>query len=295
MLHHPADPGDPEVRCPACGAKRFVHIFEVETIRPYEIVRCADCRLVFSQPRPSRQQLSEFYSSTYFKRSSNRGLGYADYEQVAELNARRMWSVLNTYAPVERCSPKRVLDVGCATGGFLSEAKAAGWDCVGVELSEAAVEIARRKFGLHVICGDLGSDALQRASFGLITMWHVLEHLIDPAEGIRRAINLLAPGALLFIELPNWNSVGRVLRRTKWAQLKPPEHINFFNSRSLTNLIKRAGLDVVRCTTHYPSLVDGARVRRASRPLRMLLAAAAVGACRVGRGGYLRLLGRRVA
>jgi 2-polyprenyl-3-methyl-5-hydroxy-6-metoxy-1,4-benzoquinol methylase len=186
-----------------------------------------------------------------------------------------------------------LLDAGCATGGFLAEAKAAGWDCLGVELSDHAVEIARNEFSLDVVHGDLDSDLLAPGSFGLITMWHVLEHLIDPAAALVRARELLLPGGMLFIELPNWNSLGRMAKGPAWKQLKPPEHINFFTPRSLAATATRAGFHVLRCDSHYPSMIDKAAVRRWSQPLHCGAATVAIAASAVGRGGYARLLAQR--
>jgi len=282
------------VVCPLCGRDhRLIHVFEVQTTQRYAIARCDACDFTFSTPRPTPNQLRDFYSSTYFKRSSEATLGYVDYRGMAEANARRMWGTLNSYVRLDHVSPRRILDVGCATGGFLAEARSSGWDCTGLELSQDAANVARREFGLSVLEGDLTCAALRQGSFGLITMWHVLEHLIDPREAIGQARALLDPCGLLFIELPNWNSLGRVVRRRSWSQLKPPEHINYFTPGSLRRLLARHGFAVLRCTTHYPSLMDRARVRRVSRPLHMVGAALAMAACQLGCGGYVRLVARR--
>lgn len=255
--------------------------------------KCGACGLAFTWPRPTPEELESFYSAAYFSGNGSDGLGYDDYRSLGELNARRSWSELQRFTPLDEIRPRRLLDVGCATGGFLAEAANAGWDCVGLEMSSAAAASARADFGLEVHEGDLHSTALPTGAFGLVTMWHVLEHMIAPDAALTRARELLAPGGLLFIELPNWNSVGRTLKRAHWSQMKPPEHINFFAADSLGAAVRQAGFRPVKTGTHYPSMVDKARVRRRSQPLHALAAVAAGAASALGRGGYLRLLARR--
>jgi 2-polyprenyl-3-methyl-5-hydroxy-6-metoxy-1,4-benzoquinol methylase len=236
------------------------------------------------------EELDRFYSSTYFERDRVTNLGYANYRSVAEENARRMWREMKTVLNGRKVAPQRLLDVGCATGGFLSEAQADQWECLGVEFSDFAIDVARAEFGLRVLKGDVFHPELAKESFGLVTMWHVLEHVVDPVATLERARELLAPGGFLFVELPNWASVGRRVKGAKWSQLKPPEHINFFTPATLATAAGRAGLKVLRATSAYPSLMDQAAVRRLSRPLHLLKAAIATVACKLGSGGYVRLL-----
>lgn len=278
--------------CPACRVAGTSHVCDVSTNACYAVERCRGCGLVYTMPRPTPEELADFYSSTYFERSAPTRLGYADYRAVAEANAKRMWLDLQRYTDLSAVTPQRLLDVGCATGGFLAAAAADGWSSVGIELSRDAAAIAREEYRLDVLEGDIESAPLEPAQFGLVTLWHVLEHLPDPLGALERVRKLLAPDGLAFIELPNWNSLGRVAKGAKWSQLKPPEHINFFTPKSLRLAAERSGLDVLRVSTHYPSLVDRAAVRRRTRPLHLLAGLIGTGACALDRGGYVRLLAR---
>jgi 2-polyprenyl-3-methyl-5-hydroxy-6-metoxy-1,4-benzoquinol methylase len=237
--------------------------------------------------------LDEFYISDYFERTRETHLGYGDYRALAEENARCMWHELEGILRGLSISPRNLLDVGCATGGFLAEATSQGLDGVGVELSKYAVGVARNEFNLTVLQGDIYSPELEKGKYDLLTMWHVLEHLIDPLGALERACELLAPRGTLFIELPNWASLGRKVRGQAWKQLKPPEHINFFTPRSLSATVERAGFDVLRCTSEYPSIMNEARQGGPGRLYRLAKAAAATLACKFGCGGYVRLLARK--
>jgi 2-polyprenyl-3-methyl-5-hydroxy-6-metoxy-1,4-benzoquinol methylase len=279
--------------CPVCTGRDLRRVFAVQTWSTYSIEKCRACGFVFAAPRPSPEELDRFYTSTYFTKDHDKNLGYANYRSVAEENARRMWHEFPGILGERKVTSRRVLDVGCATGGFLAEAKADGWDGVGVEFSEFAIEVARQEFGLHVLKGDVFHPELAENSFGLVTMWHVLEHVLDPLATLAQAKKLLAPGGLLFVELPNWSSVGRRARGVKWSQLKPPEHINFFTPATLALAAEKAGLRILSSTSAYPSLANEAAVPRASRPLHQVKAALASVASKLDCGGYVRLLAER--
>jgi 2-polyprenyl-3-methyl-5-hydroxy-6-metoxy-1,4-benzoquinol methylase len=262
----------------------------------YSIMCCQSCKSAIALPRPTAEELDKFYTSEYFGKSTSTDLklGYVDYRVTAEENAKHGWKDLNAYTSLTSVTPKKLLDVGCATGGFLAEAQRSGeWECVGVEVSHYAVEVARKEFGLNVISGDIWSPSLEPNTFGLITMWHVLEHLINPFDALERARELLVSGGNLFIEIPNWNSLGRIIRGASWSQLKPPEHINFWNTHSLQIAVKKAGFEVVQCSTHYPTLMDKADIRRLTQPLYRSVAIVALVACKFGYGGYLRLVAQK--
>lgn len=277
-------------QCPVCGSRATRRHFDVVTTTAYTARRCRDCGLVFTWPRPTPEELAAFYSGAYFTGRDGR-VGYEDYAHLGELNARRSWSDLKRYGPLDGLEPRHVLDVGCATGGFLAEAKRDGWRCTGVEMAADAVESAQGQ-GLDVRQGDIFEPSLEPGGYGLITMWHVLEHLIEPAAALARARELVAPAGRLFIELPNWDSMGRVAKRAQWSQMKPPEHINFFTRRSLGGALRRAGFTPLQSDTHYPSLWDRARLPGRSRPLHLGVALVGSVVSAAGRGGYLRVLAR---
>ncbi|MEM1108221.1 MAG: class I SAM-dependent methyltransferase [Planctomycetota bacterium] len=250
--------------------------------------------MAYSTPRPTAKDLDEFYTSSYFSHTQQDNFGYADYRGMAEFNAKQMWGTLKKYMDLSHLPSKTLLDVGCATGGFLASAsKEPGWQCTGVELSEEAVKVAKEEYDLEAYCGDLETPELRGRSFGLITMWHVLEHLIDPLAELERVSKMLQPGGLLFVELPSWSGMGRRLKGSAWKQIKPPEHINYFTPSSLERCVQRAGLKPIQTTTHYPSLTDQAWVGGIRMPIHMTKALLGYAASSVGCGGYLRIVARR--
>jgi len=160
---------DSEVVCPVCDSEDFLLLTTKRTDQEYSVSRCRGCGLVATFPRPTPDSLAEFYGRTYFEKSGDRVGGYADYAGLPEQNARLMWGEFQRFAPPLVTKNGRILDCGCATGGFLDEAQKNGWQCLGVELSEHAVQRAR-SFGLKVLVGDLSHPDLMPKSFDVVTM-----------------------------------------------------------------------------------------------------------------------------
>jgi 2-polyprenyl-3-methyl-5-hydroxy-6-metoxy-1,4-benzoquinol methylase len=242
-------------------------------------LRCGGCGLVHASPRPTPEELDATYAQSYFD-----DRGWLD-PTTDSGYLQRCWNEVKPYL-----GPKgRLLDVGCATGAFVAAAANAGWDAWGLEYSEAAATRAVQA-GLQVRAGSLDDQPFRGQTFDVITAWHVVEHLIDPVGDLLHMRALAGQGATLVIETPNARSVGAKLKGAEWAQIRPPEHINFFDRHALTSLLERTGWHVTRTRTIYRR-DTAARIAGKS-----WLAPAAKVAARlsetVGMGGNLRVIAR---
>jgi len=131
-------------------------------------------------------------------------------------------------------------------GFFLAAAAEQGWEGKGVEISAWAVREARQRFGLDVRQGSLETVELPPASFDLITMWDVLEHLPDPKGALLRCGSLLKDGGYLALTTPDTEGFLRKLTGRKWVEYKKiPEHIHFFGKATLRALLLQCGFNTV--------------------------------------------------
>jgi SAM-dependent methyltransferase len=141
---------------------------------------------------------------------------------------------------------RRLLDVGCGNGQFLLWARELGWECHGVELDAAAARVARDQ-GISVLGSSL--DELppgSAGSFDAITLSHVIEHVHDPIDMLRRCRDLLRPGGYLWLETPNTESLGYSMYGASWRGLETPRHLVLFNFASLCWSLERAGFERVQ-------------------------------------------------
>ena len=113
----------------------------------------------------------------------------------------------------------------------------------GVELTSSAADYARERFGLEVFEGMLEDAPFASDSFDVVTFWDVLEHVYSPAETLARMAELLTPGGLVAINVPNWHTPERRIFGRWWAGYDPPWHLYVFTRPSLTRFLEEAGLE----------------------------------------------------
>jgi SAM-dependent methyltransferase len=147
----------------------------------------------------------------------------------------------------------RLLDIGCNIGKFLSEAARAGYDVTGVELNGECADYARATFGFDVRSDYLENIGFPDATFDVVTMYDVLEHVPDMAAILTEIRRILRPGGLLVVQSPNLDSLMAELTGSSWSWLSPPDHLYHFTPPSLAALLRRAGFAVRTVKTWEPA------------------------------------------
>ena len=222
-----------------------------------EILQCTSCEGVFISPEQQDTAAESVYSQEYFTERD----GYFFHDGVVDGSGHESSHVADFRAGlalIEAHAPPSaaLLDVGCATGSFLSVAQAKGWDCRGVEVSAFAATQARKRTGCEIFCGKLEDAPFADGTFDVITMWDLLEHLPDPLQGLEKARRLLKPSGLLLVNTPNENSllrqVARFLYRGSGGRITAPinrlyhrYHLHYFAAETLRVLFRRAGFEMM--------------------------------------------------
>ncbi|MDE3226803.1 MAG: class I SAM-dependent methyltransferase [Nitrospirota bacterium] len=234
----------PILCCPLCGSEALTLLFMVDAQR---VERCGSCSLVLLNPQPDCSD-EQLYAEAYYRGDcavKDRGQ-----ENVLEPDrvARRLESCRGVLEEIEgRLGRKgRLLDLGCGPGFLLKAAQDAGWVVAGADVSAFATAHARDRFGItQVTTGPLEDVEFPEASFDVVTLQHVIEHFRDPVRMVRRIKRWLAPGGLIWLETPDIDS-GRARREgPQWSHMKVPEHLFYFNQRTLTRLLTGQGFTVL--------------------------------------------------
>jgi SAM-dependent methyltransferase len=142
----------------------------------------------------------------------------------------------------------RLLDAGAGRGRFVAAARAAGYDAFGIEPSLRGVSAAAA-IGAPVERASIENAAVAGGSLAAVTLWHVLEHLDDPAAALARIAGWLAPGGALLVGVPNLASWQARLGGERWYHLDVPRHRVHFTAAGIETLLRAGGFEPVR-TSH---------------------------------------------
>lgn len=272
---HPSAPGLrwDDAPCPLCSAANEEPLFEAadSTPRPGEpalrflVVRCKQCQLVYTNPRPDVDEIANFYPADY-RPHRPRKPTHARKPHPFERLLGRPTAERRGVLPWPGVG--RLLDFGCGGGSFLKRMADQGWDVTGVDNSSAAVRAVTNDLGLNAFVGSLPHPRLKPSSFEVITMWHSLEHVHDPLTVLREAYHLLVPGGKLIVACPNIDSWAFRRYAESWFGLDLPRHLTHFTPSTLGLMLQTAGLRVteVRGVRHSDWLRSSAK-RAVDTPL----------------------------
>ena len=228
--------------CPLCGGLLALPVCNVDgkTGEPLRTIMCMDCGLGRIDPLPDRIALEAWYREAYRQEYKSSVQPKMRHVLRAGRNARDRWSWLRSHAnlPEGFC---RTLDVGSSSGEFVFLMKRLGYQATGIEPHTGYAAYARDLLDLDILEGSLydQKDHLPAQSMHLVTMFHVLEHVVSPIETLAAFRRLLTPKGLLLIEVPGST------RLCGHATLFFKAHSLHFTAVTLKSVVERAGFDVL--------------------------------------------------
>lgn len=219
-------------------------------------------------PLPSEKDLKLFYQKKYFRELKKRK-GTREAKLINKKNRVRSKELewlkktyfvdrLDIFNKYLSSNQKLILDIGCGSGEFLEFMKKSGWEELGIEPSKEAFKKAKEK-GINVYNFTLEEFINQRKKknrFNAIVLSNVLEHILKPKKTIMISKELLHPGGVICIQVPNdFNKLQflaskKVAKKEWWVAI--PEHINYFDFQSLEKLLKFFGFEILVKTTDFP-------------------------------------------
>lgn len=247
------------VDCPFCGARKPIHLFDLQWSRA---VRCARCGFAYVDPRSSSAVLQARLQEWAVQ-------DVVDPERLRIAFDEGAIALYQRYlAGIERATRsggRRLLDVGCATGALLSVAAARGWEAEGLELGLASAAYVRDRLGLVVHTSSLFDFTPDPRGHDAITLLEVIEHLEEPMAALRRVAEWIRPGGTLLISTPNFDSLYRRLHGPRWWVVNcPDDHVAFFTPGTLRAAVEAVGLRVVSGRTRGFDLIGMLRSFRAA-------------------------------
>lgn len=227
-------------QCPVCKAERWHPFLAAKdhtlSRSTFQLTACAECGFCVTNPRPDRAHIGSYYDSPDYISHTNakRGLQDQMYQVVRRRAIRGKYRLIAKYR-----TNGRVLDMGCGTGEFLSYLKSRGYLTTGVEPGTGARELAIANHSLEVLPSLEQVPALEQ--FQVITMWHVLEHVHDVRDTLKKLHARMTPGGLLLIAVPDRESWDAHHYGGNWAAYDVPRHLSHFRRADLGRLLPEHG------------------------------------------------------
>lgn len=254
-------------RCYLCKKNGLVLNF---TKLGFEIDRCPNCNLRSLNFKGNYDKFLTTYYQKGFFTGGKRFRAYADYEgdkPVHILNlkghlkgllrvlksSKLNFQSLPREKPGDSASKSlKLLDAGCAMGYFMELARDVNFDVYGVDVSDYAVDIAKKNFGDKVKLGQIENlDKLfnhnqKPVKFNIVTMFDLIEHLQNPREVLEKINNSMNDDGLLLVQTGNASSHWARLLGKNWHFFAPPQHFFFFTEENLKNLLRQTGFEVIK-------------------------------------------------
>ncbi|MDR4508713.1 MAG: class I SAM-dependent methyltransferase [Candidatus Brocadiaceae bacterium] len=263
------------ISCPLCGSPDFTVIYppkypaglqKDDLLTMYysssdqklldQMVVCNSCSLVYLNPRVKYGIILESYSQAIDPAFVKQNL-----TRIRTFD-RELRQIIKKYN-IRADEHKRVLDIGCAGGAFLKAAHDLGFSVTGVEPSAWLCEYGKNEYGLDIRSGVLSDYDFDAASFDIISLWDVVEHLPMPCKVLSRAHTLLKDDGLLIVNYPDYDSWAARFLGSRWPFLLSV-HLFYYTPGTMKTQLAQCGFEIVEMKPYWQVLELGYILRRAS-------------------------------
>jgi len=228
-----------EQPCLLCGRRDYLPLntFVLNDQR-FHTIRCIHDGMMWLEPQPTEQFYQTLYTTYYHTAGPDDPLLEQATLNVHSRVEERKHIAQQRIDQIEQFSETgRLLEVGFGNGLMLEAAAARGWQVVGLELDQSCVNRMTDQ-GIPAYAGDLLDYTGESEPFDVIAMYSVIEHVLDPAAYLEKALSLLKTGGILVLRLPDTEATG------------PPAsliaHVYHFNAHTIMVLLRRCGFEVVQ-------------------------------------------------
>jgi 2-polyprenyl-3-methyl-5-hydroxy-6-metoxy-1,4-benzoquinol methylase len=233
------------IECPVCASTIFQQYLEVVdhtvTQQAFKIQQCKKCDFLFTNPRPTEQEIGKYYQSQDYisHHDEAKDIMSRVYNSVRNYTLKEKLKLINSLVP----GKGNLLDIGCGTGSFLQTCRQDHWKTVGTEPDEEARKIATNRTQGEIF-ESINQVKSAAKSFQIITMWHVLEHVHQLNETMDWLQKQLDNQGKIIIAVPNPQSEDAAKYGAFWAAYDVPRHLYHFTKGSMQTLLDKHHLKI---------------------------------------------------
>ncbi|MFT6866381.1 MAG: SAM-dependent methyltransferase [Cyclobacteriaceae bacterium] len=246
--------------CPSCKHPQFNNFMICKDFtvsqESFALVKCTKCQLVFTNPRPTIEKITEYYKSENYISHADSATNLVNliYKLIRKYTLNQKLKHINKYK-----KGTTIFDFGCGTGHFLNKMKSQKWQISGLEPDSLTRSKASKLLESNIYSS---LKEIPKANiFDIITAWHVLEHVHDLRDTLKTLRKKLSTDGYMFIALPNHNSHDAMIYKSFWAGFDVPRHLYHFDIDSFQRLAKSQKLNLVdtipmKFDSYYVSLLS---------------------------------------
>jgi SAM-dependent methyltransferase len=207
-------------KCPICESK-FISQYLI-SFKEYTFFNCINCDVDFCYPfkNPGSKWYEKFQVCYRLGYKESITWDHRQFFKTSDLQYRTL------------------LDVGCGSGYFLSEARRRGFKVTGIDFDFNAISFGKYKFDLNdMYCGSLKSfkDKYPEKRYDIVTFFGVFEHLDNPTEFLDDVSSVLNPGGHISFTVPYRDRKPNFGLKEWWDQ--PPFHLTRWNKTAIRNIL----------------------------------------------------------
>ena len=234
-------------KCPNCNSSKSRLEIKKDFLK---IVRCLSCNLVFTNPIFDEEHYEKLYNSKTYKKIVQ-DLGEASHLYRKERFGNERIQTIKQFFKKNKVT---YLDIGCSTGFVVEAAKDHGWNATGIDLNKSAVDFGKRR-DLNLFNVDLFNINFKN-KFDVITLYDVLEHLVNPKKTILKVKKLLKKNGLVHLYVPNYNSASRILMGKEAHFIWPSHHLTYYTIETISDFLEKRGFDIIDIKTEGLDIFD---------------------------------------
>jgi 2-polyprenyl-3-methyl-5-hydroxy-6-metoxy-1,4-benzoquinol methylase len=224
---------NPLITCPYCHCSEILKKWDTGKKRTtITVLWCKNCGFGWQHPYPTEDELRNLYK--------NQGIYHEKIVDETQGGFPSRIKKLNHLKPEKG----NILDIGSGMGHFIMNAQKAGWSVEGIEPRISTSDYCYKKFGIKVY-NSFFEEWSQNRLYDVITLWDVVEHVSNPFHFIDKSIDMLTPGGLLAISIPNSSGLPAKCFKGNWRYVIAP-HINYFTMMFIKKFLRERHLEILK-------------------------------------------------
>ena len=234
--------------CPICNKEDIASLLHTKDYslkgEDFQIIQCANCTLEYTDPAPSKQDIAPYYNFPSYISHTDTKEGFVN-QLYHKVRNHTLTQKTNWVQSLFTGHKGHILEVGAGTGAFAHSMSKKGWKITALEPDASSRKKALENYNIQLDPIEKLYE-LETASFEVITLWHVLEHVHDLNDYMKTFQRLLKPNGRLIVAVPNYTSYDAGYYKKYWAAYDVPRHLYHFSPLSMHYLVKKHKMSIVQ-------------------------------------------------